>query len=521
MSMILLRRTAPSLAFILLITALARLVALPGAREDNMTPDGARFLNLAREIRRGAGYVTPEACPAWMNPERLPTPETFKEPGYPYAIAALTPLTGNPFVAGQWVSLLAGLLLPLATYALMRALEPDRAAATIAGVFAAASPLLILQSVYVMADSLFALALTLAFTLAARRPTDPSPRRFDIAAMGAGGAFALAFLVRAQALIGLPALILILAARRAGRAKLIGLGVAAAAAGLVIFPFVLRNLKDFAAPFHSDVLSIGLLPYVDRVAFTHSLERPPPAPAWMLAHPREVLVHSLGGLREFLVHTLPGSLLGQRAWLVPLLVGVAVAWRARERWGFALLFGASLLVGLLPLMWLPRYFTPLAPFVAGMAALGVLAMMRLLASRVPATRHVPALVFVLLGVLMLVPQVERARVGASPTFAPEIAAARAYGPWLRARLAPGEAVMCETTSYWAWYSDRPAVYLPISDEARLRAVVRRLRVRWAALPLSRLPEFAARYPSGKLPELLAPVLEDAARDVAIFRIRPD
>lgn len=140
----LLQRTAPSLAFIVSVTVVSRLLALPGAREDNMTPDGARFLNLAREIQRGAGYVTPEACPAWMNPERLPTPETLKEPAYPYSIAALTPLAGDPFRAGQWVSLLAGLLLPLATYALVRALEPNRATATIAGVFAAASPLLIL-----------------------------------------------------------------------------------------------------------------------------------------------------------------------------------------------------------------------------------------------------------------------------------------------------------------------------------------------------------------------------------------
>jgi hypothetical protein len=77
----LLRRTAPSLLLLVLWALAARLIALPGAREDNLTPDGARFLNLARAISRGDGYVTPEAWPAWMNPARLPMPETFKEPG--------------------------------------------------------------------------------------------------------------------------------------------------------------------------------------------------------------------------------------------------------------------------------------------------------------------------------------------------------------------------------------------------------------------------------------------------------
>ena len=97
----------------LLAAIIVRVVALWGASEANVTPDGARFMNIARSIERGQGFSTPEAWPAWMNPERLPMAETFKEPGYPYAIAALRPLAGTQFRAGQLLSLLAGVAIPM------------------------------------------------------------------------------------------------------------------------------------------------------------------------------------------------------------------------------------------------------------------------------------------------------------------------------------------------------------------------------------------------------------------------
>ena len=80
--------------------------------------------------------------------------------------------------------------------------------------------------------------------------------------------------------------------------------------------------------------------------------------------------------------------------------------------------------------------------------------------------------------------------------------------------------MAETTSYWSWYSDRPSVYLVISDEARFRNVVERLKVKWVALPLSRLDEFSGQFPDRRLPGILEPFLEDDDLDIAIFRVSP-
>lgn len=513
---------APILLIVIFLVALAaRIAALPGSREANMTPDGARFLNLVRSIERGDGFVTPEACPAWLNPTSLPTPETFKEPGYPYIIAAFKPFVGDSFRAGQVVSLLAGILLPLLAYAVMRAMEIDRETAAVAGLFAAASPLLIQQSVYLMSDSLFAATLMLAFWMALLIPGRGRNVRGHLTAFLSGMAFGLALLVRAQAILALPPMVWALIARRRRRDAVTGVALAALAAVLVYSPYLVRNLRSFGTPFYSDVSAVGLLPYVDNFSFTHSLEHPPSSLAWAMEHPREILAHSLGGLWRFAVYILPGYLLGQRMWLLPLAVGLVLAIRDRRRWGFALLYGALMLASLLPLSWMPRYFTSLVPFVAGLAALGLVRIASYLDRFGPRLRR-PVLVFVLIACAsLLVLQMGRARRGTPNTFTPELAAARAYGPWLNERLGPGEAVMAETTSYWSWYSDRPSVYLVISDEARFRNVVERLKVKWVALPMSRLGEFSERFPDRRLPGLLEPFLEDGDLDIAIFRVSPD
>src|SRR5262249_40420311 len=85
----------------------------------------------------------------------------------------------------------------------------------------------------------------------------------------------------------------------------------------------------------------------------------------------------------------------------------------------------------------------------------------------------------------------------------ELAAARHEAPFLRARLGPDESVMVNTTSYWAWVLDPPAVHFVVADSAGFMGTVRRLKVRWAVLPTTEIPTFAARFPGGRLPAALS------------------
>ena len=92
------------------------------------------------------------------------------------------------------------------------------------------------------------------------------------------------------------------------------------------------------------------------------------------------------------------------------------------------------------------------------------------------------------------------------------------GAFLAAHLARDEAVMVVTTSFYSWFADRNSVHLVIADDAGFAATVRRFKVRYAALPSSRLVEFAARYPGGHLPAMLVLDHVDPQRDVTVFRV---
>jgi 4-amino-4-deoxy-L-arabinose transferase-like glycosyltransferase len=502
----------------LVLVALAvRLAVLSASRPANISPDAAHFLNIARCVSRGEGFSNPAAWPAWLAPGRLPAPETFKDPGYPYAIAGVGVLTGDLFLAGQLVSLLAGVLLPLALYRLARRLTGDRTVALVAALLTAGSPELIAQSVRVMSESLFTLLLVLALAVAAPDPARPrsSGARGWTPDLLAGGLLGLAFLTREQALIALPALALLLgsgqglgpAGARAGRALL--------AMAAVASPLLVRNLQLFGAPLHSDAASFAVWPFVDPITFSHATHRPPAPLPFLAAHAPEVIGHALESLARFL-RVLPRDLVGHVVWAPALAVGLGLALLRWRTWAFAWAWLVPAVLAMAVVSWNTRYFASTTPLWCLLTAVGA----RWLAARVGFRWPLAVRVFAasaLLGLIAL--QTLRARRQLEGYAPPEIAAAIAEGPALAARLAPGEALMAVTTSYWSWFADRPSVHLPITDAAELQAIVRRYRVRLAALPSSRLAELAARYPGRRLPAILVPDHADPARDVTVFAVR--
>ncbi|MBI1796507.1 MAG: hypothetical protein HYR74_05590 [Candidatus Eisenbacteria bacterium] len=501
----------------------ARLPALSAARETALGPDAAHFLNVARCVARGHGFSNPAAWPAWLEDRTLPAPETFKDPGLPYAIAALAPIAGGLLPAGVLISMLAGLALPLAVRALALRLTGDRWTATLAGLITAASPVLIVSSARVMSDSAFVCALTLAFLAAAPRSDAGGARAVPRAlgrACAAGALLGAAFLVRTQALIAIPALAWLLARgahgqRSAGGAARIGAALACFAA--VVSPLVVRNLRHFGTPLHSDATAFFVWPYLDPIAFSHGLDRPPAFAAFAAAHPGMVA----GLVARNLVHLVRGAtareLIGQWAWLPPLAVGAALALARPRAWGFAWAYVVPCAVVMAAMSWATRYFASLVPFLALWAALGA----AWLARRIGLERRPVALRAAVIAALALVLALAATRAwrdAAEPAPA-ELAAALAARHDPRLVLAPDEAVMAVTTSYWSWCLDRPSVHLPITDPARVAAIARSHRVRWATLPTSALGELAARYPGGRLPSLFVPAWSDTAHDLTVFAVR--
>ncbi len=516
------RGLARSVLTILVISTVAlgsRLAALPGAREANLPPDAAHILNVARCFSRGQGFSNMAAWPSWMRPDRLPMPETFKEPAYPYLISAMTRPGGNSFRTGQWVSLAAGLLVPLLVYALGRAIDPDPTVGTIAGLLAAGSPVLVTQSVMVMVESLFTAAVTAMFLVACWRAKIQSARRTVVLDLAVGAGLGFAFLVRAQVLLALPALIVLLLARRSWKSGLLGLTLALATAAVVALPLLLRNLRLFGAPLHSDVPSMGALPYMDRLVVLNGADRPPDPIGYAFAHVPQVLHYMLQSLVSFAVFTLPRDLLGNPIWMPALAAGVLVSLARWRSWGFAYLYVGGTILFISGVQWNTYYFTSITPLLCLMAAIGAAWVVRQVGqSRLTGPilgRHVLSATVALTLAVQAVStrnDIKKSRFG-------EIDAARHEAPWLRGMLGPGEAVMVLTTSYWAWFTDRPVVSLLISDKAHFVETVRRLKVRYAALPTHRLGEYAAHYPEGRLPAALVFHHQDPAHDVTVFEVR--
>lgn len=509
------------LATILVFALMARLWVAQGSTEDNMDPDAAHFLNIARCFASGQGFSNPAAWPAWVEPARLPMPETFKEPGYPWLIAQFVGPLGGWFRAGQALSLLAGVLLPLATYGLGRRRSLDRPTALLAALLVAASPLALGQSVRVMVDSMFALAVTTMFFLAAApSPGGPAPRH-PLADLGAGALLGAAFLLRAQTLILLlPLLALLLEGRRL-RAAVPRIALALIVAAAVASPLWMRNLRLFQTPLYSDVVAYGLWPYVDHLEFSHGLDHPPAILPFVLAHVPSVLAHMATSFVRFFTGALPGQVVGHSFWMLPLAAGAVLSLRHARTWLFAYLYLGTTLVFISAVHWDARYFTSSVPMWCLFTALGAMTLARGLSGMRFAGPVRGAWLLGTATVIVLALQVATARRDVARFAPPEIGAARTEAAFLRQRLRPDEAVLAVTTSYWSWFADRPSVHLVIADQERFDQVMRRLKVRYAALPTSRLREFAERYPGGDLPRSLVFDHADSFHDVTVFTVRTE
>lgn len=511
------RHTAARLALVLAVAVVARLAVLPLSTQRNMDPDSAHLMNVARCFERGQGFSNPAAWPAWMKPARLPMPETFKEPAYPWTIARLAGPMGGEFPAGVLIAFLAGLVLPLVTHALARNLGCGVAESTLAALLVAVNPVSTGMSVRVSVDALFPPLLMSAFALATWR-RDVAAARPWWADAATGAVLGAAFMTRGQTLAALPAIALLVPHRPAGRAVR-GALVIAAAAAIAAAPFVLRNLRLFGVPFHSDVGAFGLWPYMDRLMFEHGLERPPAPIPWALAHPAPVLAHWVSSLVRFLAFVLPGDVLGNPVWVPACAVGGVLMLAAWRRFAGLLLYLVCTLGFVFAVIWDSRYFSSIVPIWALITALGAMWIARPLAGlRIAGPVRGVHLLVATCAVVAAVQVADLRRdFGRMPAL--EAEAARHLGPFLHAHLAPGESVMVMNTALFSWFADRPSVHFVIADEPRFMEVVRRLRVRWAALPTSVLPRLAERSPGGRLPAALEPVSVDPARDITLFRVR--
>lgn len=173
----------PLLALLLLALALRVFWAL--TQTSIIEIEGAEYARIAENLLRGTGYVG-----------TMPGPQLLFPPLYPLLIAATTLGTGNSELAGRVVSIMAGVGLVLAVYALAAWVYGSRVG-LVAAMFTAAHPMLIALSGSVFSEAPYITLLTAGFYWSLRTAAG---RGWVYPAL-AGLCFGLAYLTRQEGLI--------------------------------------------------------------------------------------------------------------------------------------------------------------------------------------------------------------------------------------------------------------------------------------------------------------------------------
>jgi hypothetical protein len=219
------------------------------------------------------------------------------------------------------------------------------------------------------------------------------------------------------------------------------------------------------------------------------------------------------------VRTLSADILGNPVWVVAFAAGVLLSLSRWREWLWIYVQLAITVAFIFAVNWDDRYFAASAPLFCAFAALGAWWILRQLGPQrlIGGVRGAHLLGATFVALILL--QAAAARRTAIEWTAPESLSAQSEAPFLRAHLAPDEAVMALTTSYYAYWADRPAVYVILADSSRFETEAHRLKVRYAAFPTSRLEELASHFPDGRLPLSLRIDHVDPGHDVTIFKVR--
>lgn len=491
------RKTIFCLVLIALGCAALQLEVFFWGSQPPTHPDAAEYFHLGRNIARGEGYVTR----IWMHPcipkDHLPSPETYRDPLLPYAIALCFRLFGVSYFSAGLLPLLAAISLPVITFFLARALGFEEASLTSAAL-AGFSPILV-QWGGVALNDIPAAALTGAFWLAC----------FSGNPWLAGLSGGLAYLTRTQAVLAVgPGLLYMLWAFR----SLKKVALTCAVFLLVCSPFFYRNMRVTGRPTSSEgryFLTEAYYP-IDLGVFlkTPAQFRPP-----LKIDPGVVARTWYSQARDVKEDGIPflfGSFTA--AWIC--VLAILRSPLRKQEWSLALylLFTSAFVV---VIHFEPRYLLSLLPFVAVYTAIGLW----MVIGTVGRFRRILWILAILFMIVMPDLKAFRFRRSAFRDTSPVKPHywAVAVGEFLRPQLGPGDAVMSWYAGYYNLVLDRNVVSFMWAPEEYLREVCRRFNVRFLIASRREIERLHPEWTSS-MPDWLRPVEQGASKDVLVFRV---
>ncbi len=432
------------------------------ARDVAPYSDTWDYLQLARQIWTGQGFTSLFSYPVFLPlSDTLPFPLLWRPPLQPVLTAFLFLFTGGP-------SLLAPILLQSLSYVaailgvyFLALTFLDSGWALLAGLVVALSPDMIGVAEPGVATIPFTAALTFAVLLAVRGTS-----RRD--AFLSGAALGLLTLLRAEAMLLVPAMIWLLwAGERGDRERRIWIYLLAAF--LVTVPWTIRNVIVTGRLF----FGASSLVYVDTPLFpawesSRRIDLIGRSPVlWAFAHLDVVVMKSLRNFYNF----------ARQALLLPLPALAPFVWAAMgriTRVGRESAYCSAVLIGLLsfivvlsPLQFAPRFLHPFIPLVT---VVGLILLARIrerfvhegrteLSRR--AAHWIAAAVLALaalqaVGALTATRRDRARRTGPDPAALDWSAAARAV-PADRFGLA-------DYPAFYAWYTGKPFLWIPVDEQ---------------------------------------------------------
>jgi hypothetical protein len=483
-----------------LLGAVARALYFPVPTITGSDCDATAYLELARHLRAGHGFVTNTLYFLWERPAAFPRPESLWNPLQPYAIAALGRVVPDLWTAAKLVALLFGLAVPALTLLAAERFTGRRSVACIAGVLAALDTTLVTWSARPLTEMGTVALVTLCWVLAFRRG------RF--AGLTLGFAVGLAVLQKYQSGLLWVGLVPALVADRGWRDGTRTLAAAALGFALVMAPWWFRNLSVFGDPFYSDIRWNLLCDWGlggDEQHFWTRLDRPPTLPAYALAHPLQALKVTYGGLR--LIAALGWIEHVPSAALVPL--AALGAWSLRRRPARPLAFALYVVVltlGSALTIARPRFLLSALPAVLGLVAAGLVWWVQWGRERGPGLARASTLGALVLLLLVLVGDArgilrlaaDRSS-GWNPSYYVCALEERAGAAWLRAHAPDRSPAIVVEPLHGAWFlEDRPALRMPFA-EAGVDTLRRALGARWLVTTQrdqqERLPGWAVSPPA--------------------------
>ena len=247
--------------------------------------DGAAYMDLARNIAGGSGWVTNSLRFLFLLPPSLPQPDAHWSPLYPLLTSWSFAAFGPSFTAAKVVPLVFGALVPAVVCVLTAIMTRSRRAALIAGVVAVFHPTLVTWSLRIETEILSVFFVGVVFALlfdarASRRP------------YWLGLALGLAYLAKYQSVLLWAPVVCFYAISNPWRVALRRLAVAAAVFVAVILPWLIRNALVFGNPVYTD-LSRNFISYYPEFGgeprYLSSLTMPVSTFAYLTHHTGTVL----------------------------------------------------------------------------------------------------------------------------------------------------------------------------------------------------------------------------------------